>query len=162
MLMGRGPFQDDAREFLRDRLQTLRTTQGDKAWVFVGGSCGWCRPGAILLTRQRSKPSLLVPPHSINSRRIYNTISNLRESSRRCRDITQKKSLLDQMIQQALCKYPGSVLLSHSLTAAVSSALESLTSVFGMGTGVTPPAWPPRILICIGVPLRQAQGERSV
>src|SRR2546425_5631082 len=38
---------------------------------------------------------------------------------------------------------PGSVLLSHSLTAAVSSALEGLTSVFEMGTGVTPPAWPP-------------------
>src|SRR5207245_7850582 len=40
---------------------------------------------------------------------------------------------------------PGSVLLSHSLTAAVSSALEDLTSVFEMGTGVTPPAWPPGI-----------------
>src|SRR5881628_3439454 len=41
---------------------------------------------------------------------------------------------------------PGSVLLSHSLTAAVSSALEDLTSVFEMGTGVTPPAWPPGTL----------------
>ena len=62
------------------------------------------------------------------------------------------------MTQQALCKYPGSVLLSHSLTAAVSSALESLTSVFGMGTGVTPPAWPPRILYdvctCLNVSVR--------
>ena len=38
---------------------------------------------------------------------------------------------------------PGSVLLSHSLTAIVSSALEGLTSVFGMGTGVSPPEWPP-------------------
>ena len=26
---------------------------------------------------------------------------------------------------------------------AVSSALESLTSVFGMGTGITSPLWPP-------------------
>src|SRR6266850_5827599 len=38
---------------------------------------------------------------------------------------------------------PGSVLLSHCLTAAVSSALEGLTSVFGMGTGVAPPVRPP-------------------
>jgi hypothetical protein len=36
-------------------------------------------------------------------------------------------------------KYSGSVLLSHNLSVIVSSALESLTSVFGMGTGVTPP-----------------------
>ena len=57
--------------------------------------------------------------------------------------ITEKeKGLLDREIQQALFK-PGSVLLSHCLTAAVASALEGLTSVFGMGTGVAPPVWPP-------------------
>ena len=39
--------------------------------------------------------------------------------------------------------YPGSVLLSHCLAAAVSWALEGLTSVFGMGTGGAPPVWPP-------------------
>ena len=33
---------------------------------------------------------------------------------------------------------PGSDLLSHALTHAVPSAVEGLTSVFGMGTGVTP------------------------
>ena len=33
---------------------------------------------------------------------------------------------------------PGSDLLSHAVTHAVPSAVESLTSVFGMGTGVTP------------------------
>ena len=38
---------------------------------------------------------------------------------------------------------PGSVLLSHRLAPTVPSALESLTSVFGMGTGVTSPALPP-------------------
>ena len=36
-------------------------------------------------------------------------------------------------------KKPGSDLLSHDLTVIVSSALEGLTSVFGMGTGVAPP-----------------------
>ena len=30
-------------------------------------------------------------------------------------------------------------------TKAVSSALESLTSVFGMGTGIASPLWPPDI-----------------
>ena len=38
----------------------------------------------------------------------------------------------------------GNDLLSHSLTAAVSSALEGLTSVFEMGTGGTPPVRSPR------------------
>ena len=36
-------------------------------------------------------------------------------------------------------KYPGLVLLSHSIGAVVPSALEGLTAVFGMGTGVAPP-----------------------
>src|SRR2546427_8302159 len=52
------------------------------------------------------------------------------------------KKPADLAISGLLIK-PGSVLLSHCLTAAVLSALEGLTSVFGMGTGVTPPAWPP-------------------
>ena len=33
--------------------------------------------------------------------------------------------------------------------AAVSSALEGLTSVFGMGTGISPPLWPPGIISLI-------------
>jgi hypothetical protein len=33
---------------------------------------------------------------------------------------------------------PGSDLLSHKASLAVPSAVEGLTSVFGMGTGVTP------------------------
>ena len=38
----------------------------------------------------------------------------------------------------------GNVLLSHTVTHAVPSALKGLTSVFGMGTGVSPPPWSPR------------------
>ncbi len=33
----------------------------------------------------------------------------------------------------------GNVLLSHRAAPAVSSGLEGLTTVFGMGTGVSPP-----------------------
>jgi hypothetical protein len=42
---------------------------------------------------------------------------------------------------------PGSDLLSHKATLAVPSAVEGLTSVFGMGTGVTPLLWPPGNLV---------------
>ena len=38
---------------------------------------------------------------------------------------------------------PGGDLLSHTVSRAVPSALEGLTSLFGMGRGVTPPPLPP-------------------
>jgi hypothetical protein len=38
----------------------------------------------------------------------------------------------------------GDVLLSHTVAHAVPSALKDLTSVFGMGTGVSPSPWSPR------------------
>jgi hypothetical protein len=44
----------------------------------------------------------------------------------------------------------GNDLLSHRVTAAVPSAREGLTSVFGMGTGVSPPPWPPNPWIIPG------------
>ena len=37
----------------------------------------------------------------------------------------------------------GSVLLSHTIPRAVPSALEGLTTGFGMGPGVSLPLWPP-------------------
>ena len=39
----------------------------------------------------------------------------------------------------------GDVLLSHPVARAVPLGLEGLTSVFGMGTGVAPPLWSPRL-----------------
>ncbi len=52
---------------------------------------------------------------------------------------SQKKAL-EAFQQQGLSpKESGGVLLSHTVTHAVPSAQEGLTSVFGMGTGVTPP-----------------------
>ena len=51
----------------------------------------------------------------------------------------KNKSPLAPWNQRAfLTNTPGSDLLSHALTHAVPSAVEGLTSVFGMGTGVTP------------------------
>ena len=40
---------------------------------------------------------------------------------------------------------PGGDLLSQGVYPQVPSARAGLTSVFGMGTGVTPPLWPPEI-----------------
>src|ERR1700693_2072009 len=40
----------------------------------------------------------------------------------------------------------GNDLLSHRVTPTVPSALEGLTTVFGMGTGVSPPPWSPNFL----------------
>jgi len=45
--------------------------------------------------------------------------------------------------QEGKNKESGSDRLSHTLAGAVSWALEVLTAVFGMGTGVSPPAKPP-------------------
>ena len=42
--------------------------------------------------------------------------------------------------------------------AAVSSASEGLTSVFGMGTGISPPLWPPGIICLISKTLRACPG----
>ena len=41
--------------------------------------------------------------------------------------------------QRLLNFIPGDVLLSHTVSRAVPSALEGLTSEFGMGSGVAPP-----------------------
>ena len=56
---------------------------------------------------------------------------------------------------------PGDVLLSQDPSVQVSSALEVLTSVFGMGTGGTPPVLSPDLLLsrfCVwGCSLKTAQ-----
>ena len=41
----------------------------------------------------------------------------------------------------------GGVLLSQGISPQVPSALAGLTAVFGMGTGVAPPVWPPGIVV---------------
>src|SRR3984893_1572874 len=46
----------------------------------------------------------------------------------------------------------GGVLLSHAVPRAVPSALKSLTSGFGMGPGVSPSPWPPKLYGDVQVP----------
>src|SRR5205814_9363656 len=56
-------------------------------------------------------------------------------------DQTNKARL--NSIKRALLNNPGDFLLSHTVTRAVPSAPAGLTSVFGMGTGVTLPTKSP-------------------
>ena len=57
------------------------------------------------------------------------------------RDICCQKEIKKPhpFLDEAFNLNPGGVLLSHTVSHAVPSALEGLTSVFGMGTGVAPP-----------------------
>ena len=58
---------------------------------------------------------------------------------------TQKS--LNQKMTEALFKFKsGNDLLSHPVARAVPSALAGLTSLFGMGRGVSPPLWSPEFL----------------
>ena len=63
-------------------------------------------------------------------------------------DIVKKKPLpsLELLLKGVFKNNPGDDLLSHPVAQAVPSALEGLTAVFGMGTGVTPPVLSPRKL----------------
>src|SRR5262245_26766832 len=64
----------------------------------------------------------------------------------------------------------GGVLLSQGVNPQVPSALTGLTSVFGMGTGVTLSLWPPKSVVkgCASVRRRaapqalQSKHERSI
>ena len=59
-------------------------------------------------------------------------------------EFTQPKTKKPQGVALGLFLFnPGDDLLSHTVTDAVPSALEGLTTVFGMGTGVTPPLQSP-------------------
>ena len=56
---------------------------------------------------------------------------------------------------------PGGVLLSQGASPQVPSALASLTAVFGMGTGVSPPPWPPETVRSVRGVRRQCGGSSS-
>jgi hypothetical protein len=56
---------------------------------------------------------------------------------------------------------PGGVLLSQGATPQVPSALAGLTAVFGMGTGVSPPPWPPETVRSPGLKEYLPPGETS-
>src|SRR5207237_3536231 len=70
----------------------------------------------------------------------------IRRGNRPCS--ATKPPALDRGLR--LSSYSGGDLLSRGVTPQVPSALAVLTSVFGMGTGVSPPLWPPEIPLISG------------
>jgi hypothetical protein len=64
-------------------------------------------------------------------------------SSRRASRSPETRQALREARRACAKKKSGDVLLSHRASPAVPSALEGLTSEFGMGSGVTPPPWSP-------------------
>jgi hypothetical protein len=105
---------------------------------------------APLLRRQRSHHSGPRPQRASESELAAAAIRwwrsraagggpELRRPSTHAKSGDSRKGEGPNHIDSAL-QNPGSVLLSHRLAPTVPSALESLTSVFGMGTGVTSPA----------------------
>ncbi len=56
----------------------------------------------------------------------------------------------------------GGVLLSQGISPQVPSALRGLTSVFGMGTGVTLSPWPPETCCQLGVHPRTPEQARAI
>ncbi len=73
--------------------------------------------------------------------------------------LLERISLNKAAPDEAASRYKnGGDLLSHTVTHAVPSALEGLTTVFGMETGVTPPLSPPKIDVH-GRPARASRGS---
>ena len=62
---------------------------------------------------------------------------------------------------QRFVKSLGGDLLSHPASRAVPSALEGLTSGFGMGPGVSPPLWPPKRSGAPGMPEPSRTTQRA-
>lgn len=94
------------------------------------------------LTRDWARAATLPPPPAASDRRWQRHRGDVFGSGR---GEGPPRGPFDQ-------RNPGGVLLSQGESTQVPSALEGLTAVFGMGTGVTPPLWPPEILRIKGRP----------
>ncbi len=84
--------------------------------------------------------------------------STERESKVRFKDFERPLRLQGRAAEIPIEKSPASAgdllgsggdLLSRAVTSQVPSALKGLTSVFGMGTGVTPSSLPPEMVQCV-------------
>jgi hypothetical protein len=71
-------------------------------------------------------------------------ISRIRALARRQRGNELAPNTTKAALGRLRRECSGGDLLSHPVARAVPSALEGLTSGFGMGPGVSPPLWPPK------------------
>jgi hypothetical protein len=123
--------------------RTVQTGQADRTcWTARTGRPGQCRacgPGPGPANRHLAAHALLRPPltptlranRTVRRRRVTYTVNALRAATSKVAALSTKMS--------------GGVLLSHAVPRAVPSALKSLTSGFGMGPGVSPSPWPPKL-----------------
>jgi hypothetical protein len=102
----------------------------------------WGRPSA---SPRRSSSAALAPLPTSASRRQVDVGRAPLECTRRPRkpDGKRPKTTKGPLSGPFRSEKSGGVLLSRGVSSQVPSALVGLTSVFGMGTGVTPPPWPP-------------------
>ena len=102
----------------------------------VGLAMYWCRPndpgGVVQCCRKDT-----IKPRSAEDVPRATTVLDLQLP---VRGVKRRRP---GVLLRAFKNVPGGDLLSHPVTRAVPSALEGLTSVFGMGTGVAPPLKPP-------------------
>gem|GEM_PF-4719230 len=77
------------------------------------------------------------------------------------RVLSDQKSPLEKRFERASFNNPGDFLLSHTVSRAVPSAPAGLTSVFGMGTGVTLPTKSPENFFGSGGPSLVALRRKS-
>jgi hypothetical protein len=135
---------DRDRKTARRLLQPLRNEPGDSREGPSGdGALARCRACGRDI---RALPRILAPKtHQANHPGTEDVPLVFSEPQRRQRPgiPADKKSPISQRarrrVRRGLEKKSGGDLLSHAVSREVPSALEGLTAVFGMGTGVTPP-----------------------
>ena len=76
--------------------------------------------------------------HSRGTARAIHRLASARRSRRRAVERADKRTPRRAEPDGAFTDKAGDGLLSHHLSMAVPSALQGLTAVFGMGTGVAP------------------------
>ena len=116
-----------------------RCTEPSPAQSRRSGAAG-CRPDDLVGRRRR-------PP-----------VSHVAERNRAPRPAGTRRSAPTE-VRALLQEQSGGVLLSQGVYPQVPSALAGLTAVFGMGTGVTPPPWPPEICCQSGAPDRSRRSD---
>jgi hypothetical protein len=124
-------------------------SEPDRSWPAVGHLSG--------VDRHASATDGPSPNHLLHDRRnCGRSKAALRESNgaTRVREAERDEAPpLDPVANQGMealrMEKSGGDLLSQGISPQVPSALAVFTSVFGMGTGVTPPLWPPETCISL-------------
>jgi hypothetical protein len=120
------------------------------------GSCGDSRMSDRVAVRHRRRGAALAGACRHDGRSGLCAAARAVLITRRTDDDTDGRKSLPERAKGApygtpfATKKPGGDLLSQGVCPQVPSARAGLTAVFGMGTGVSPPPWPPGVLSVSG------------